>query len=82
VAVLAIPDDQWGEAVHAIVVPRPDRAVTAEQVIAHCRTLIAHFKCPRSVDIRDIALPQSGAGKVLKTELRAPFWVGHEKRVN
>jgi long-chain acyl-CoA synthetase len=82
VAVVAIPDEQWGETVHAIVVPRAGRSVTAAQVIAHCRGLIAHYKCPRSVDIRDMPLPLSGAGKVLKTELRAPFWAGREKRVN
>ncbi len=82
VAVVAIPDERWGEAVHAIVVPRAGCVVTAEQVIAHCRALIAGFKCPRSVDIRDRPLPLSGAGKVLKTELRGPFWVGREKRVN
>jgi long-chain acyl-CoA synthetase len=82
VAVVAIPDERWGEAVHAVVVPRAGRTVTEAQVIAHCRELIAGFKCPRSVDIRDMPLPLSGAGKVLKTELRAPFWVGREKRVN
>jgi long-chain acyl-CoA synthetase len=82
VAVVAVPDDTWGEAVHAIVVPRAGRSLTGEQVIMHCRGLIAHFKCPRSVDVRDMPLPLSGAGKVLKTELRAPFWVGREKRVN
>jgi len=82
VAVVAIPDDVWGETVHAIVVPRAGRTVTEEHVIGHCRELIAHFKCPRSVDVRDVPLPLSGAGKVLKTELRAPFWAGREKRVN
>jgi long-chain acyl-CoA synthetase len=82
VAVVAIPDERWGEAVHAVVVPRAGRTVTEAQVIAHCRELIAGFKCPRSVDVRDTPLPLSGAGKVLKTELRAPFWVGREKRVN
>ncbi|HEY3848605.1 MAG TPA: AMP-binding protein, partial [Acetobacteraceae bacterium] len=82
VAVVAIPDERWGEAVHAIVVPRAGRTLTEAQVIAHCRELIAHFKCPRSVDVRDMPLPLSGAGKVLKTELRAPFWAGREKRVN
>ena len=82
VSVIGVPDDTWGEAVHAIVVPRAGQVVTEEQVIAHCRGLIAHYKCPRSVDIRDTPLPLSGAGKVLKTELRAPFWAGREKRVN
>ena len=82
VAVIGIPDDTWGEAVHAIVVPRPGRDITAEAVIAHCRTLIAGYKCPRSVDIRAESLPLSGAGKVLKTALREPFWRGREKKVS
>jgi acyl-CoA synthetase (AMP-forming)/AMP-acid ligase II len=56
--------------------------LTEAQVIAHCRDLIAHYKCPRSVDIRATSLPLSGAGKVLKAELRAPFWTGREKRIN
>jgi acyl-CoA synthetase (AMP-forming)/AMP-acid ligase II len=82
VCVIAIPDDRWGEAVHAIVVPRSGRMLTEAQVITHCRDMIAHYKCPRSVDIRATSLPLSGAGKVLKAELRAPFWAGREKRIN
>jgi len=81
-AVIAIPDEKWGESVHAIVVPRAGQTVTESDVIAHCREIIAHYKCPRSVEVRDRSLPLSGAGKVLKTELRAPFWAGREKRVN
>ena len=81
-AVIAIPDEKWGEAVHAVVVPRAGRTVTEADVIAHCREQIAHYKCPRSVEVRERSLPLSGAGKVLKTDLRAPFWVGREKRVN
>ena len=73
-AVIGIPSEQWGEQVHAVVVPRPDATPTPEQVIAFCRTLLGGFKCPRSVDIRDTPLPLSGAGKVLKRDLRAPFW--------
>ena len=82
VAVIGIPDAQWGEAVHAVVVARAGHSLTAEAVIAHARTLIAGYKCPRSVEIRDAALPLSGAGKVLKTVLREPFWAGREKRVS
>jgi long-chain acyl-CoA synthetase len=82
VAVIGIPDDMWGESVHAIVVPRAGRTLTPEQVIAHCRTLIAGYKCPRSVEIRSDSLPLSGAGKILKTVLREPFWRGREQRLS
>ncbi|HVZ10407.1 long-chain-fatty-acid--CoA ligase [Rhodopila sp.] len=81
VAVIGIPDDKWGETVHAVVVPRTGATITAEDVIAHCRTQIAGYKCPRSVEIRNLPLPLSGAGKVLKGPLREPFWAGREKRV-
>ncbi|WP_198351081.1 acyl-CoA synthetase [Flavisphingomonas formosensis] len=69
-AVFGRPDPKWGEAVHAVVVPKTEQALTGDQVIAHCRTLIAGFKCPRSVDIRLEPLPLSGANKILKTDLR------------
>ena len=82
VAVIGVPDAQWGERVHAIVVPRAGVALDAAAVIAHCRTLIAGYKCPRSVDLRSEPLPLSGAGKVLKRDLREPYWKGLEKRVN
>jgi len=73
-AVIGVPDDRWGERVHAIIVPRAGQSVTLESLIAHCRTLIAGYKCPRSCDLREQPLPLSAAGKVLKTELRAPYW--------
>jgi long-chain acyl-CoA synthetase len=82
VAVIGIPDDTWGETVHAIVVPRSGCEVTAEAVIAHCRNHIAGYKTPRSVEIRPTPLPLSAAGKILKTELRAPFWRGRDRGVN
>ena len=81
-AVIGIPDDKWGEAVHAIVVPREGEAPDAEALIAHCRTLIAPFKCPQAVTVRAEPLPKSGAGKIQKFELRAPFWEGREKGVS
>ncbi|MBS0642798.1 MAG: long-chain fatty acid--CoA ligase [Proteobacteria bacterium] len=81
VAVIGIPDEKWGETVHAVVVPRAGHALTVDEVVAHCRTLIAGYKCPRSVEIREAPLPISGAGKVLKGPLREPFWSGREKRV-
>jgi len=82
VAVIGIPDETWGEAVHAVVVPSTGHTLTAEQVIAHSRSCIAHYKCPRSVEVRETSLPLSGAGKVLKTQLRERFWAGRDKRVS
>ena len=81
-AVIGIPDDKWGESVHAIVVPREGANPSSEDLISHCRKLIADYKCPRSISYRTEALPLSGPGKVLKTELRKPFWEGKERQVN
>src|SRR4029079_14241714 len=65
VAVIGIPDERWGETVHAIIVPSQGVTPTADGVIAHCREQIAGYKCPRGVDFRDTPLPLSGAGKRL-----------------
>ena len=81
-AVIGVPDDKWGEQVHAIVVPKTGTAPTEEDIVAHCRERIASFKCPRSVSFRQAPLPLSGAGKILKTELRKPFWEGRGRNVN
>ena len=70
-AVIGKPDPHWGEAVHAVVNLREGMSASAEELIAHCRSLIAHYKCPRSVDLRDKPMPLSGANKILKSELRA-----------
>ena len=80
-AVIGIPSQEWGEAVHVAVVLRGSESLTQEALHLHCRQLIASYKCPRSLEIRD-SLPISGAGKVLKTELRKPFWEGRERAVN
>ncbi len=81
-AVIGVPDDTWGERVHAIVRFKPDMTATEGELIASCQTRIAHYKCPRSVIIQHDPLPLSGAGKILKSELRKPYWAGREKRVN
>jgi acyl-CoA synthetase (AMP-forming)/AMP-acid ligase II len=79
-AVIAIPDDRWGEAVHAVVVRAAGQDVSAQALMEHCKSLIAGYKTPRSIDFVD-ALPLSGAGKILKTKLREPFWQGRERKV-
>ena len=81
-AVIAVPDPRWGEAVHAVVVPKDGRDLDAEAVIAHCRKLIAGYKCPRSVDIRLEPLPLTGSGKIMKSVLREEKWRGFTRSVN
>ncbi|MBS0452280.1 MAG: long-chain-fatty-acid--CoA ligase [Proteobacteria bacterium] len=79
-AVIGVPDDKWGERVHAVIVLRPGMQASPEEVMAHCKEQIANYKCPRSVEFRD-ALPLSAAGKLQKFQLREPFWAGKERRV-
>ncbi len=80
-AVIGIPHEQWGESVHAIVVLHEGASVTIEELLAHSRDLIAGYKLPKSVEFRTEALPLSGAMKVLKRELRAPYWESHGRGV-
>jgi len=81
-AVFGVPDEHWGEAVHAVVVPRPEQEVDAAALIAFCREHIAGYKIPKGVDFQDDPLPKSGPGKVLKRELRLPYWEGRERQIN
>jgi len=78
-AVFGIPDARWGEAVHAVVVPRGE--VDEADLLAHCRGAIAAYKIPKRIELTTEPLPKSGAGKVLKRELRAPYWTGRESVV-
>jgi len=73
-AVFGIPDERWGETVHAEVVVAPDVEVDEDELIARCREHIAGFKVPRSINLRTEPLPKSGAGKILKRELRQRYW--------
>ncbi|MGE8068672.1 acyl-CoA synthetase [Pseudomonas sp. NPDC089569] len=80
-AVIGIPDDKWGEAVHAVVVLKPDCVLSEIQLISHCREHIAGYKCPKSVAFVS-GLPLSAAGKILKRDLREPFWKDRARAVN
>ena len=80
-AVIGVPDDTWGERVHAVVVLAPGRAATPEELQQHCRTLIGGYKIPRSVEFRD-ALPRTPAGKIQKARLREPHWRGERRGVH
>ncbi len=80
VAVIGIPDAKWGEAVKACVVVKPGESLTEAEVIAHAREHIAAYKSPKSVDFIEV-LPRNPSGKVLRRELRAPYWQGQERQV-
>jgi fatty-acyl-CoA synthase len=80
-AVIAIPDDRWGEVPKALVVLKPAASLTEADLMDHCRTTLPGFKIPKSVEFFD-SLPKGGTGKILKKELRERYWSGHEKRVH
>jgi acyl-CoA synthetase (AMP-forming)/AMP-acid ligase II len=81
VAVFGVPDEKWGEAVHATVALAPDSGsadVDADALITWCRERLAHYKCPKAVDLMP-ELPRNPTGKILKKDLRQPFWAGHSR---
>lgn len=79
-AVIGVPDDTWGEKVHAFVTTTSP--LTEDDLDAHCRQQLAGYKIPRAYTIDDKPLPRSAIGKVLKTELREPYWQGRDRQVN
>jgi acyl-CoA synthetase (AMP-forming)/AMP-acid ligase II len=80
-AVIAVPDEKWGEVPKAIVTLRPGSSATEAEIFAHCRQHLAGFKVPKSVEFRE-SLPKGGTGKILKRMLREPYWAGQERQVN
>ncbi|MEM7020302.1 MAG: AMP-binding protein, partial [Pseudomonadota bacterium] len=81
VAVIGVPDEKWGEAVKAMVQLKPDAKLSANDIIGHARTKIAGYKVPKSVDFID-EVPRNPSGKLLRRQLREPFWANHERLVN
>ena len=79
-AVVAIPDERWGERPKAFVTLKPGQQASEDEIIAFCRTQIAHYKCPVAVEFGE--LPKTSTGKVQKFVLRDKEWGGREKRIN
>jgi acyl-CoA synthetase (AMP-forming)/AMP-acid ligase II len=79
-AVIGVPDERWGERVHAVVVVRDGATVTDDELLAYCKAHLAGYKCPKTVE-RLSVLPRNVTGKVLKTELRSPYWAGRTRSV-
>jgi acyl-CoA synthetase (AMP-forming)/AMP-acid ligase II len=79
-AVIGVPDDKWGEVPRALVVLKPGQRLEAHELIAFCRSRMAHFKAPKAVEFI-VALPKTATGKIQKFALREPYWQGLEKRV-
>jgi long-chain acyl-CoA synthetase len=80
-AVIGIPSEQWGEAVHAVIVPRDGMTVTEVELDVHCRNLIGGYKVPRSYEFQNDPLPVTPVGKVRKNVLRDPYWVMQAKKI-
>jgi acyl-CoA synthetase (AMP-forming)/AMP-acid ligase II len=82
VAVIGIPDENWGEAVHGIVILKPGQSTSEQEIIEHCKKQITGYKCPKSVEFRTEPFPLSAAGKTLKVDMRKPYWAGKERSIN
>jgi acyl-CoA synthetase (AMP-forming)/AMP-acid ligase II len=80
-AVVGVPHEKWGEAVQAIVVLKPGENASAEDIIAFAKTRIASYKVPKDVAFIE-ALPRNPSGKILRRELRKPYWEGRERMIN
>ncbi|MGH7359180.1 MAG: class I adenylate-forming enzyme family protein, partial [Candidatus Rokuibacteriota bacterium] len=81
VAVIGVPDEKWGETIKALVVLKPGATAGERDLMDFCRSRLAHFKCPTSVEVRQELL-RTATGKLQKFRLREPYWQGRERRVN
>ncbi len=81
VAVIGVPDERWGEAVKAVIVPKPGCSPTQSEVIAFTKEKIAGYKCPKSIDIHIEPLPRNPSGKVLRRQLRDPYWADQDRKI-
>jgi acyl-CoA synthetase (AMP-forming)/AMP-acid ligase II len=79
-AVIGIPDTKWGESVKAVLALKPGKRLSEEEVIEFCKTKLASYKKPKSVEFVD-ALPKSAAGKILKTVIREKYWADRERKI-
>ncbi|MGQ9645694.1 MAG: long-chain-fatty-acid--CoA ligase [Thermodesulfobacteriota bacterium] len=80
-AVIGVPDEKWGEAVKGIVVLKPGKSATEQEIIQFCKEKMAHYKAPKSIDFIE-ALPRTGSGKIHKKGLRDPYWANYQKKVH
>ncbi|HNN47691.1 MAG TPA: AMP-binding protein, partial [Marmoricola sp.] len=80
VAIIGVPDERWGEVVKAVVSLNEGHSATEDELIEYCKEHLASYKCPKSVDIIDL-LPRNPTGKILKRDLRQPYWEGRESRI-
>jgi acyl-CoA synthetase (AMP-forming)/AMP-acid ligase II len=80
-AVIGVPDEKWGETIKALVVLRPGASCTEAELSEHCRSRMAHYKCPTTIELRD-SLVRTATGKLQKFKLREPYWTGRDRRVN
>ncbi|HMH50001.1 MAG TPA: 2-aminobenzoate-CoA ligase, partial [Candidatus Acidoferrum sp.] len=81
VAVIGVPDEKWGETIKALVVLRAGASATEKDLMEHCRSRMAHYKCPTSIELRD-QLTRTATGKLQKFKLRDPYWAGRTRKVN
>jgi fatty-acyl-CoA synthase len=79
--VIGVPDEKWGEVPKALVIPKAGEEITEEDIIAHVKTQLAGYKAPKTVEFRS-EFPKGGTGKILKRELRNPYWESYSKRIN